>query len=189
MAGNDTTLASVGKPVAAGALYYAPIETTVPVDATTALPETFIKLGYCSDDGLESGFDDEKTEINAWGGDLVISVRKSRKETQKFTLLQTLDIDVQKFLMGDANVTGTADAFAVKHNNIDNPRVVWVAEIAMTGGRVRRIVVGQGQVSELESVKYSDGDAVGHGVTLACFPDSDGNTAVEYTAKIVVPTP
>ncbi len=49
--GNDAKNVSVGKPLATGAIFVAPIGTTAPTDAKTALNEAFKCVGYVSEDG------------------------------------------------------------------------------------------------------------------------------------------
>ena len=49
----------------------------------------------------------------------------------------------------------------------------------------RRIVIPQGQVTDLDDVEYTDGDAVKYSPTITAYPDASGNTAYEYIAKVV----
>ena len=58
----------------------------------------------------------------------------------------------------------------------------------MTGDRVKRIVIPDGQVSDLDDVTYADGDAIVYTPTITAYPDSAGNTAYEYIAKVAAGT-
>lgn len=184
MANNDSSLATVAKPVAAGAISSGTTKTTLPTDATTNLPTGFVKLGYVSEDGLTNGIDTDVENIKAWGGDTILTVRTSRTETFKFTLVQALDVDVLKEVYGQDNVSGDlATGITVKHNNTELPRRAFVIDMLMTGNAVKRIVVPAGQVTEVGDVTYVDGTAVGYETTVTCFPDSQGNTVYEYIKK------
>lgn len=184
MAKNDSSLASVAKPVAAGAISSGTTKTTLPTDATTDLATGFVKLGYVSEDGLTNGIDTDVENIKAWGGDTILTVRTSRTETFKFTLVQALDVDVLKEVYGQDNVSGDlATGITVKHNNTELPRRAFVIDMLMTGNAVKRIVVPAGQVTEVGDVTYVDGTAVGYETTVTCFPDSQGNTVYEYIKK------
>ena len=48
----DVKNVTAGKPKVGGAIFRAPLGTTLPTDATTNLDAAFKALGYCSDDGL-----------------------------------------------------------------------------------------------------------------------------------------
>lgn len=184
MANNDSSLATVAKPVAAGAISSGTTKTALPIDATTNLAVGFVKLGYVSEDGLTNGIDTDVENIKAWGGDTILTVRTSRTETFKFTLVQALDVDVLKEVYGQDNVSGDlATGITVKHNNTELPRRAFVIDMLMTGNAVKRIVVPAGQVTEVGDVTYVDGTAVGYETTVTCFPDSQGNTVYEYIKK------
>lgn len=184
MANNDSSLATVAKPVASGAISSGTTKTTLPTDATTNLAAGFVKLGYVSEDGLINGIDTDVENVKAWGGDTILTVRTSRTETFKFTLVQALDVDVLKEVYGQDNVSGDlATGITVKHNNTELPRRAFVIDMLMTGNAVKRIVVPAGQVTEVGDVTYVDGTAVGYETTVTCFPDSQGNTVYEYIKK------
>lgn len=183
MAKNNAKLVSVGKPMAAGAIFSAPEDTDVPTDATSEL-KGFTQLGYASDDGLVNGIDTDTDDITAWGGTTVLTVRTSRKETFQFTLLQSLDKDVLAEVYGADNVSGSGNTITVKHSESELPRRVFVFEVLMTGNRVKRITVPVAQVTEVGEVTYSDGDAVAYETTISAYPDEDGVTAYEYIADI-----
>lgn len=184
MSKNDSSLATAAKPVAAGAISSGATTLTLPTDVTTNLAAGFIKLGYVSEDGLTNGLDTNVENIKAWGGDTILTVRTSRVETFKFTLVQALDVDVLKEIYGQDNVTGDfTTGITVKHNGKELPRRAFVFDMLMTGNALKRIVVPAGQVTEVGDVVYVDGNVVGYETTVTCFPDAQGNTVYEYIKK------
>ncbi|MDD7465487.1 MAG: phage tail protein [Actinomycetaceae bacterium] len=171
---------SVGKPMAIGGVYAAPIGTPVPTDATTALSEAFMNLGYISDDGITNTVESDSEAIKAWGGDTVLTVQTSRTETFTYTMIESLNESVLKQAYGEENVAeGT-----VKHNGATRGRWVYVFEILLTGEKVKRIVAPIGEVTEVGDVVYVDGEPIGYEVTVTAYPDDAGNTAYEYVAVI-----
>ena len=56
----------------------------------------------------------------------------------------------------------------------------------MAGGYVKRIVVPNGQVTEIGDTVYKAGEPVGYETTITAFPSSviDGSTAREYIAAV-----
>ena len=182
---NTASNVTVGKPKASGGVYSAPTGTALPTDATTALNVAFLSLGYCSDDGLTNSVELENSDIFAWGGDRVLTVRTSRSESFKFTMIETLSLPVLKEVYGQTNVTEVASKLTVIHNNTELPIREYVFELLVTGNKVKRIVVPAGKITEVGDVVYVDGEPVGYEVTLATSPDASGNTAYEYVAAIV----
>lgn len=174
---------SVGKPLAAGGIFSAPLNADTPDDATTALTG-FADLGYVSDSGLVNSISTDTTDINAWGGDRVLTVRTSRSETFSWTFIET-NAKVLAEVYGTENVEEVAGAITVIHNSKDTPNRQYVFEIALTGNRVKRIVVPNGKITEVGDVTYVDGDPIGYEVTLSALPDENGNTAYEYIATVV----
>ncbi len=183
MANPTASNVSVGKPKAAGGVYSAPLATAVPTNATTALVAAYVGLGYVSDAGLVNSISSDTTDVNAWGGDRVLTVRTSRSESFNWTFIET-NADVLKEVYGQDNVTDTSGSLTVLHNGKDLPTRRYVFEIALTGNRVKRIVVPNGQITEVGDVTYVDGEPIGYEVTVSAYPDANGNTATEYIAAV-----
>lgn len=174
---------SVGKPKVAGGVWFGATSITAPTDAVTPLPSGLVSGGYVTDAGLVNSISTDTSDINAWGGDTVLTVRTTRTETFAFGFLETKE-DVLKQVFGPSNVNVVGTDITVKHNNLDLPRQLYVFEVLMSGNKVKRIVVPNAQITEVGDVTYADGDAISYEVTLSAYPDSSGNTAYEYIAEI-----
>ena len=174
---------STGKPNIAGAVYVGTIGTaTVPTDATTALGDDFVCLGYVSEDGLENENSMDVSAIKAWGGAIVYRSLTELDDTFSLTLIESENVDVLKAVYGDANVTDNDGKIAINVKADDPQEKIWVFELSLRGGKVKRIVVPDGAVTARETISYNDSDAVGYGITVSAYPDSTGTSHKEYIA-------
>lgn len=181
---NNAANVSVGKPKAAGGIYFAPAGTTLPTDAKTALKSQFQGLGLVSEDGMTNSIDEDKNDIKDWSGQTVRRIVSGRAETFQHTFIETNE-HVMKQVYGPTNVSGDiATNLAVLHNDKELPTGVYVYEILLTGGRVKRIVIPDGQITEIGDVVYQSGQPIGYQVTITAYPDTAGNAAYEYIASL-----
>lgn len=173
---------SVGKPKIGGAIFVAPAGSTLPTDTTTALDAAFKGLGYVSEDGIVNGNETDSADIKAWGGDIVLSVMASKKDTFQLTLIESLNLDVIKTIYGASNVTGSAlsTGVSVAVNATAPKEMAWVVEVIMSNGAAKRIVIPNGTISEMGDITYKDDEAVGYEITITAAPDATGNTHYEY---------
>lgn len=172
---------TASKPKTAGALYHAPLETTLPTDATTALNEAFIGLGYISEDGVSQSEEIESENIKAWGGDIVLTPQTGKTFTYTTTLIEALNPEVQKVVHGSANVSGDlTNGLVVKGNATELPSECYVIETIMRNDVLKRTVIPNGKITSLGEVLLKDSEAVGYEVTITASPDSKGNSYYDY---------
>lgn len=183
MAKNNVKNVSAGKPKAGGAIFRAPIGTALPTDATTALAETYVCLGYCSEDGLVETEERETEEVKAWGGDTVLRPQTGYSKQYGFTPIET-NKEVLETRYGLANVEGDEKKITVHHNADELDHFVWVFEILLSNNRVSRKVIEDGQVTEVGEISYVDGEPIGYEMTMSVFPGSDSDYVKEYIAEI-----
>ena len=178
---NTATNVSTGKPNISGAVYVAPLSTTLPTDATTALDAAFVCLGYVSEDGLENNNELDVSEIKAWGGNIVYRSLNGLDDTFSLSLIESENVDVLKNVYGDANVTVDANGNVTINIVAEDPQEkIWVFELAMRGGRSKRIVIPDGAVTARETITYNDSDAIADGITVSAYPDATGKSHSEY---------
>lgn len=181
---SSTANVSVGKPKVGGAISVAPLATTLPSDAITALDAAFKSLGYVSDAGLVNSNTAATQDVKAWGSDVVLTLQTEKPDTFKFTLIEVLNVDVLKFVYGDSNVTGTlATGIEIEANADEAIEHEIVIDMIMRGGTLKRIVLPNAKVVSVSDITYSDGASVGYETTVKALPDSNGNTHYEYIIK------
>ena len=190
MATPTSTNVAIAKPRtrAAGAAHWGiPGEVTIPTNGIDPLDENFKDNGYLSQDGITNTIDQDFSDVIAFGGDRVLSVRTSRSESFQFGMIET-NPESLALTYGPENVSVDAASgnITVKHNGLDSPLLVHVFEFALRGNCVKRIVVPLGQVTDIDDIQYQDGseDPVTYTVTIAAMPDQDGVTAYEYVVYV-----
>lgn len=181
---NNSANVSVGKPKAGGAVYWAPIGTTVPTDASTALDAAFLNVGFVSDAGVTISTSVESSSHKAWGGVEVANDVTGFSETTSFEMLEK-SVNAMKLAFGAAAVTATGEEVtAVKHTvEAFKTEAVLVVETLINSTEIRRTVVARAKLIERGDVTYSDGDLVMYPVTFANL-DADGAASVDYYAKV-----
>ena len=181
---STVTNVSVGKPKIGGAIFRAPLGTTLPTDAVTALDNAFVEMGYASEDGVTNSNSPESDTVRAWGGDVVLTLMEGREDTFQFTLIEAKNVEVLKAVFGEDNVSGTlATGISIQNTNEDLDDCVWVIDMILRDNTVKRVVIPDGKVSEVGDITYSDSDAIGYEITLSAMPDEDGVLHYEYIKK------
>ena len=181
MGTNSTANVSTGAPKLGGYAFRAPIGTALPTGAVDNLPDGFVCLGFISEDGLENDNSPSSKDIKDWSGVTVLSVQEEKKDTWKFVLIESKNLEVLKTVYGDENVSGTlTEGITIKANNEDLPYEAYVFEMVMSEGDKKRVVLPKAKVTELGTIHYTKSDAVGYEITLTCIADEAGNTHYEY---------
>lgn len=176
---------TAGKPKIGGHVYRAPIGTALPEDATTALGEAYVDMGYISEDGVTNTTELETQSIKDWGGSIVLIIQTSKEDKFKAKFISALNPEVQKMVYGDDNVLGTAadetGGLVVKVNSKELQQYVYVFEMVATGNIAHRVVIPCGKPVEIGDITYKSDEAVGYEVTLGCAAyNSDGDTQINY---------
>jgi len=180
--GNTATNVTTGKPNISGSVFVAPRTATIPTDATTPLGPEYDCLGYVSEDGLSNANELDVSEVKAWGGIIVYRSLSGMDDTFGLALIESENVDVLKNVYGDANVTEDDGAISIEVKAEDPQEKIWVFELALRGGKVKRIVIPDGAITSRDEISYNDEDPVAYGITVSAYPDATGSTHKEYIA-------
>lgn len=170
----NTSNVTVGKPKTSGALFHAPVGTTLPVNATADLASEYKELGYASSDGITEAQEITVNDIVAWGGDVVDSSEASKKKTFKIKLIEAVNKEVLSVVYNADNVTGTLETGIEIHENGDpHEREIFVFDEILKGGVLQRTVIPDGQVTAIGEIKHVDSDVLGYELTIAAYPSTE----------------
>ena len=177
---------STGKPKIEGAVYTAPLGTTLPTDALSALPAAWKELGYVSEDGFTNNNSRETEELKAWGGDVVDTPLTNYTDAIKLKFIEILNVEVLKAVYGKDNVSGDLDnGITIRANSREAVSMSWVIDMILRGGVMKRTVIPEAKLKEMSEIVYKDNEDVGYECTYQCFGYDtwDGDTHREYIQK------
>jgi hypothetical protein len=184
---NNANNVSTGKPDVAGAVFRAPLGTTLPTTPGTTLDSAFKPMGYISEEGLTNSQSREGEDIPAWGGDVVDNVQTKKTDTFKMKFIEVLNTEVLKAAYGDENVSGTdlESGITIRSNSKELDHAAWVIDRIYKGGVKSRTVIPDGKPTAIEDIVYRDNQAVGFDMTIKANPVEafDGDTSREYLKK------
>lgn len=177
----------VGAPLTAtGGVAAGPIETTVPTDATTALPAGLTPLGLVGDEGVTVTREGSNEEIRAWGGQIVRVVKTESSQNVTLQFLESDKAEVLKEVYGEDNVTVTGTDISVRHTGEQLPSRVFVFDMK-DGNKRRRLVLPNAQITDTEDFTFTHADVIRYGVTITAYPDESGACAYEYIGTPTAP--
>lgn len=157
-----------------GIIYRAPLGTTLPTDAKTALASAYKDLGGISDAGITNAQSRETKDIKDFMGDDVASPQSSYTETLEVEFLESTNLEVLKTVFGDSNVSFTAATttagaqIIVDHNSKVLPKSVYVLD-TVYGAGMRRQIAPLAQPTTVGDVVQVNTDVVKYKVTFKCF--------------------
>lgn len=186
MAAPNSRNVAAALPKVGGGVYYAPLGTALPTDATTALAAAYVPLGLISDAGLRPSRDTSVDKKKAWGGDVVAQLLTDESASFEFTLLELFSGDVNKFVFGTANVTVTPPAAGVgtKTAILDKggkpAQYVFVFDMRY-GAKSMRLVVPVGDSIVNGEGDYVDSELAGaYTVATEALKDTSGVRIYRY---------
>lgn len=174
---------SAAKPGVGGGVWSAPIGTTAPNDASTALSGTYTSLGYISEDGVQRSISRSNNLVHAWGGDLVAVLSNKKTETFKMKFIEATNINVLGLTFGEATGSLSTGITVKSKSEISTPRVFVISTI-LADDVHQRIVIPSGVVTDVSDITYKDDDIIGFELTITAMADSSGNTAYEYLQTV-----
>lgn len=163
-----------------GAVAVAPLGTTMPTDARTALPSVWDDGGYVSEDGVSVSVTRSVTPIRDWSKSAVRNLLTEYTGTISLAFLQ-VDEFAAKRMFGASNVTKTAAAST--HGELINiaigaelpPCEAWCFSMKDGNSRVR-IAVPNGQMTEVNQIDFKPDAGNIIGGTLATYDDGTGHS-------------
>ena len=162
-----------------GAVAVAPISTTAPTDAKTALPNAWDTGGYVSEDGVTVTTEFNTNDKREWGGAVVRKLLESFDGTVSYTLIQA-DNEAWKQALGEDNVdevaaTASTGARTILHLGAHFAEPQCYA-IKVKDGDFRAIIlIPNGQVVSNLELTFMRTETINVPVSISCMDDGTGS--------------
>jgi len=174
-----------------GTVSMAPVTSTAPADADTALDAAFLDLGYVTEDGVTETRDRSTNTLRAWqNSDLIREVVTEADLSFALTLAETKKETVELYY-GNAVVPATGGVTIVPTKT--GGRHAFVIDV-IDGTEFIRTYVPSGEVLEVGEMVYQNGELIGYEITIKAYTtteilDADGNNAaaIKFYSGLVVP--
>lgn len=164
-----------------GAVAVAPIGTTAPADAKTALPNAWDTGGYVDENGISLTVTRSTTPIRDWSKATIRNLLSEFSGAITVGFLQVDEFAAQR-MFGASNVTKTAatssagEQIKISIGSELPPIEAWC--FSMKDGEARiRVYVPRGQMTDVNQIDYRPDTGNVVGGTLQCYDDGTGHCA------------
>lgn len=155
-----------------GAISVAPVGTTAPTDADTALAAPWKDLGYVTEDGVTETRDRSSDTLRAWqNADLLREVITEADLSFQFVLAETKAETVGLYY----GATVGTDGSIIIVPSATGGRQAFVID-AVDGDNFIRCFIPEGEITEVGDQVLSHGEIVGYDVTVKAYPSADLTT-------------
>lgn len=161
-----------------GGVYVAPKGTTLPTTATGTLDAAFFHLGYNNEDGVSIDPSQDREEFTAWQS--ITPVRRVLTGSQfqlSFTLIQTTLEAIKLAFPGAQATTDTGNTRIEIPANPGSDERVFIFDW-MDGDIHNRIILEEGEVTDVSEIQVHRGDPVGYEFTVDSYPNDENILAV-----------
>lgn len=163
-----------------GAGYRAPLGTPLPTNPTSPWNAAFEELGYFSEDGITEARSDDWNAIRAWQNRTIVrQLLTGSDSTFAFSLLETTAVGLETYhsgsIMTDTGGVATIEVYEPTEDHFAFGFDVLDGDVHM------RIVVPDGQVTEVGEVVYKNGEALMYPLTITARSDENGLVAIKYS--------
>ena len=149
----------LGTGQATGMFYHAPAGTALPTTLATALPSAWTHVGDVSDQGIVLALNKSVTNLKNWANVIKRCILTDHSETVQAPIMDTTEESL-KTVVGADNVTKSSDTINVHLSDGDLPDPEAYIFIMKDGDDMIAIGCTQGQITAVDNVSFTPGDAI-----------------------------
>ena len=185
----DTTKIRTGGPKPIGGYAFrAPLGTTAPTVAKTALNAAYKDLGFVEEDGVNLNPQTTIEKKKDWNLDTIATVVTDKSCVVEVTFAEC-GPETLKAIYGANNVTydQVTEALHLSWDGEPLPHEMFDFELLGATGKPGRLVINDGQITTPGGGEktYKKAEIRTHKVTIECFKDASGKYYHEYEDKAV----
>jgi hypothetical protein len=163
-------------------MWVAPLGTTLPTDADSALDAAFESIGYVTADGATLGSSRSTNDVEVYGSitparKLVSKSSKTWEITGAETSPTVLEIYNQVEL--GTIVPDAEGKFSIAPSSLTVARYAFVL-VVVDGENVIRFAAGNAEVTDVKERKIANGSPITYGMTITPYPDAAGVPVHEH---------
>lgn len=171
-----------------GDVFVADVGSTAPTNLTDDWPAAWSALGLLSEDGLTTSEDSDSSDLYAWGGIKIRTIRSKFNRLFVVTALEDTPVVFGLVHPGSSQATATGVTTRTVRTPTTNIKAFGF-QMSDGPGITRRLIVPRGEVTNVGEVKASDSELTMFELTVAAYPAANGDTYLEITndpAAVVV---
>lgn len=182
-----TSVANItaGRPMASGGILAAPLGSTLPTDASTALDAAYVALGLVGEEGLAPSGERSSENTKDWAGDIVAALQSEHTSSFEITLLEVFNEEALKAVFGDGNVTVTAATpssgklFSIKETGEPLGHKSFAFDMKYLDKRMR-IVLPDAQITAVEEAPFVNAALNSFKITIMAYKDTNNTKVYRY---------
>ncbi|MGY1440160.1 phage tail tube protein [Streptomyces reniochalinae] len=149
-----------------GTIYKAETGAEMPAPGA-AVGAEFVPLGTFDDDGVEHEFSEDTEEVKSWQRGTVRVIVTARSLTLKMNSLESSPAVLEDFYGAIPEIDAETGSVTIDIKpSVSRPKSAYLFEWKDGDDKVWRMLIPTGQVSEVESPKFSSAEAVAWGMTI-----------------------
>lgn len=164
-----------------GGVFVAPLGSTAPTTPTGTYDAAYEEVGWLSDNGITESRTQDTKKKNAWqGGALIRVIKSTDSRSFKFQCLEENAVVMGLVRPGATVTTATGVTTSVVHAYTAQDLRQWGIDL-VDGSVHKRIVIGNGEVTDVSDIVYKTDDLTVYEVTVTCYPDTNNVLYTEYS--------
>lgn len=173
-----------GKPKTGGGMFYAPLGTALPADATVALAAAYKALGPISNDGVQPSRDTNIEKVKEWDGSTLASLLTDESRSFEVKFYGVHDVDVNAYLFASnavvtAAVSGSGTKIAVADKGGKPANAILVFDM-LSGAKKHRAVIPVADAVITGEEPWAATGLKAYTLTVEALKDASGTRVYEY---------